>query len=244
MKSIFRFDPFLLCRGTEEFWVPAALSALSAGAQYANQSQANSRQQGAEVQNIEQQEALQQKANSQVNQLTQQIGKNSPQTLADELTGQFVQNLRKNAVGAQTSSGTTGSPVNFGASTSALPSSVGGSSRYNADVANGRSQAESYGNEEAGLMGQIGAAPLQRQQEGLSMQTLGTNLNTLGAQSYTENFVNQLRSQAAGVQSPWLTLLGSASGGAANTLSKNWTPAPSTADITDPYTGAVLGSQP
>jgi hypothetical protein len=213
----------ILC-GTEEFWVPAALSALSAGTQYVNQSQANSRAQAGQVQNIEEQEANQGKANAQVNALTKQVASNSPQTLADELTGSFVQNLRKNAVGAATGSGTTNAPINFGASTSALPSSVGGSSRYASGVAGAQSQVQDYGNQEAKLMGDIGAPTLQRQQEGLGMESLGSNLNLLGAQSYTQNFVNQLRSQAAGVQNPWLTLLGGAEGGAASTLSKNWTP--------------------
>jgi hypothetical protein len=201
-----------------------------------NTSQANSRAQAGQVQNIEEQEANQQKANAQVNTLTKQIGQNSPQTLADELTGSFVSNLRKNAVGAQSGSGTTNAPINFGASTSALPSNIGGSSRYKSNVASDQSQVQSYGNQEANLMGQIGAPTLQRQNEGLGMQTLGANLNLDAGNSYTQNFVNQLRSQAAGVQSPWLTLLGGAAGGAGNTLSKNWPQGSST----DPYTGATM----
>jgi hypothetical protein len=38
------------------------------------------------------------------------------------------------------------------------------------------------------------------------MQTLGTNLNTIGAQSYSQNFVDQLRAAAAGQASPWVSL--------------------------------------
>jgi hypothetical protein len=223
--------------GTEEFWVPAALSLLSAGTQYANQSNANARANSAQVQNIEEQEANQQKANSQVSALTQQITKNSPQTLADELTGNYVSNLRKNAAGAPTGSGTTGSPINFGATTSALPPNVGGSSRYNSDVANTQSQVQSYGNQEAKLMGDIAAPTRLRQNEGLGMDTLGTSLNLLGAKSYTENFVNQLRSQAAGQQNPWLTLLAGGLQGAAGTMSKNAGGAPGTM-----APGTVLGN--
>ena len=39
--------------GTEEFWVPLALAAVSGGAQYANASNATSRANNAEVQTIE-----------------------------------------------------------------------------------------------------------------------------------------------------------------------------------------------
>jgi hypothetical protein len=42
--------------------------------------------------------------------------------------------------------------------------------------------------------------------QGLALNTLGTNLNTLGAESYTKNFVDQLRSQAAGQANPWVGL--------------------------------------
>lgn len=60
----------------------------------------------------------------------------------------------------------------------------------------------------AGEMGAIDAAVRQRQNEGLAQQTLGTNLNTLGAQSYTKNFVDQLRAKASGQANPWVGLLG------------------------------------
>ena len=49
----------ILC-GTEEFWVPAVLAAVSAGGQAINQSNANSRAQNTEVQNITQQQQLRQ----------------------------------------------------------------------------------------------------------------------------------------------------------------------------------------
>jgi len=57
-------------------------------------------------------------------------------------------------------------------------------------------------------MGAIDAAVRQRQNEGLAQQTLGTNLNTLGAQSYTKNFVDQLRAKASGQATTWVGLLG------------------------------------
>lgn len=216
--------------GTEEFWVPAVLAAASAGTQYVNTQNANSRQQAGEVQTIMDQQKLQQQGNGTIKALTSQIANNNPNQLASQATGAYVNQLRKNAAGTQTGSGNN-SPLLFGASTSSLPSTLNGSSRYNADTANSQAQVQSYGNQLAGEMGQIDAATRQRQNEGLSMQTAGTGLNLLGAQSYTQNFVDQLKASAAGQSSPWLTLLGGALGGAGNTLSKNMAPSASPSDM-------------
>jgi hypothetical protein len=85
-------------------------------------------------------------------------------------------------------------------------------------------------------MSAVDAAVRQRQNEGLAMQTLGTNLNLLGAQSGATGFVNQLRAQAAGQTSPWASLFSNILGGTANSAAKNgWfsgsPPADSSGDI-------------
>ena len=220
MISMFRFDPFLVARGTEEFWVPAVLAAASAGTQYVNQSQANSRQQASTVQSIIDQQKLQSQGNSQVKALTSQIARNTPDQLASQATGKYVDVLRKNAAGTA-KGGSGGASILFGQPTSSLPTNINANARYNTDTAASQNETEKYGSELAGEMGDIDAATRQRQNEGLAENTLGTNLNLLGAQSYTQNFVDQLRSTASGQQSPWLSLLSSTLGGAANTLSKN-----------------------
>lgn len=206
--------------GTEEFWVPAALTALSAGTQAINAKNANSRQQAGEVQSIIDQQKLQSQGNSQVKALTNQIATNTPNQLAAQATGNYVSQLRKNAAGTQTGTGNNAN-ILFGAPTSSLPSNINASSRYKAGTAASQSQTQDFGNQLAGEMGQIDAATRQRQNEGLAQGTLGTGLNLLGAQSYTQNFADQLRAQAAGQSSPWLTLISGALGGAANTMSKN-----------------------
>lgn len=220
MKSMFRFDPFLVCRGTEEFWVPALLAAAGSGVSYVNQKNANARQQAGEVQTIQDQQKLQSQGNAQVKALTQQIAQNTPDQLAKQATGQYVDVLRKNAAGTSTGKGNS-ADILFGAPTSSLPNSIKGSSRYNADTANSQDETEKFGSDLAGEMGNIDAATRQRQNEGLAMNTAGTNLNLLGAQSYTTNFADQLRAQAAGQQSPWLSLLSGVLSGTGNTLSKN-----------------------
>ena len=208
--------------GTESFWVPAVLAAVSGGAQYANAKNATTRANNAEVQSIQDQNQLRQQANSQVQNLTRQIGNNQPNALADTAKTAFINTLRQNAAGSTQGGNTAPGSTNFGSSVSALPPSAVGSSRYKAGTANSQQQVEQFGNTNAGEMAQADAAVRQRQGEGLAQQTLGTNLNTLGAESYTKNFVDQLRAQAGGQTSPWVSLFSNIAGNLANYGSKNW----------------------
>lgn len=205
------------------FLVPAALTALSAGGQYINQQQATSRQNTAEVQALADQQKLRDQANGQVRALTNQVATDSPAKIAAMSTGDYVSQLRKNAAGSTQGGSTTGGTQTFGASTSALPpnSVAGANGRYGTDLAQGQQDVENFGNTYAQEMGQIDAATRMRQNEGLAAQTLGTNLNTIGQASYGQNFVDQLRAQAAGQQNPWLAMASSLVGGAGQALSKN-----------------------
>lgn len=206
--------------GTEAFWVPVALSALSEGANYANQTAATSRANSAETQNILQQQQLRSKAQGEVGALTSQIASNSPTQLAATATGDYVSQLRKNAAGSVLGGSTSSSPTTYGASTSSLPTSVNGSSRYAAGLPASQQQVEDYGNQYAGEMGNIDAAVRQRQNEGLATQTLATGLNGLNLQSYGANFVNQLRAQTAGQANPWVSLFAGMLGSGAKSYSK------------------------
>ena len=210
--------------GTEEFWVPAVLAAVSAGASYANTSAANQRQQSAEDQAINNQAQIQRKGAGMVNQTVSSIAKDNPQAIAAQETGNYVAQLRRNAAGSASGGPTSQSPSLFGASTSALAPGVVGSSQYKSDAAKSQAQVQAYGNTEASEMGDLDAAVRQRQNEGLEMQTLNTNLNTLGAQSQSQNFVDQLRAQTAGQTNPWVGLFSGLAGNTATTLSKNWLP--------------------
>jgi hypothetical protein len=207
MKSLFRFDEHLVARGTEEFWVPAVVAALGSGAQAINSSNANKRAQNSEVQSIDDQNQFRTAATDQVKNLTNQITQNSPNQIAQQETGNFVKTLRQNAAGSAAPGATANSAdTNFGAPVSAMPPAAGASARYKSDAAGAQQQTQAYGNTYASEIGQIDAAVRQRQNEGLAMQTLGTNLNTLGAESYTKNFVDQLRAQSAGQANPWVGL--------------------------------------
>ena len=206
--------------GTEEFWVPAVMAIVSAGAQYANTSAANSRSDSAAAQSIADQQAIREKGNQQVQQTVKQVAGDNPQALAAQAQAKYVQQLRSNAAGS-TQGGSTTNPTLFGASTSALPPGTVGSKSFQADEANSQKQVEQYGDTEASEMGDLDAAIRMRQNEGLEQQTLATGLNTLGAESYGTNFADQLRTQVSGQTNPWLSLFSSLSSNAGQTLSKN-----------------------
>jgi hypothetical protein len=230
-------------RGTEAFWVPAVLAAVSAGGQAINQSNANSRAQNAEVQGIQQQQQLRQQANDATKALTQQIATNSPGQIANQEQSQFVNTLRQNEAGSAAGGTTANDPNNFGAPVSALPQNTAGSSKqYQAATKAAQQQVQQYGNTEAGQMSAIDAAVRQRQNEGLALNTLGTNLNLLGAQSGATGFVNQLRAQTAGQSSPWASLFSGILGGVAQGAAKNGWGAPAAPlNLTSQYSGAQQG---
>lgn len=179
--------------GTEAFWVPAAISALGAGASAVNQNNAAKRSNNAQTSAIIDQEQKQQQASNAVNKVTQQIATSSPAQLKAQATGDFVNTLRKNMAGSSTSN-----------PNSALAPVVGASARYNSDKAAGQTGTEQYGSSLADELGTITAAPQQRVQEGTDMSTLGVNLNGINASSQSQAFVDQLRAQLAGQQSPWV----------------------------------------
>src|SRR5882724_11775261 len=191
--------------GTEAFWIPAAIAAAGAVGQGVNQMQANKRASNAETQALVNQESYRKQATDQVKNLTQQVAQNSPQQIANKETSDFVNTLRRNQAGSAQPGATGSSDTNFGAPVSALPPASGASSRYSADTAKSQKEVQQYGDTTAKQMSAIDSAVRQRQNEGLAMQTLGTNLNTIGAESYTKNFVDQLRAQAAGQSSPWVS---------------------------------------
>jgi hypothetical protein len=203
--------------GTEAFWIPAALAAVSAGGQYVNTQNANKRQQNAEVQAMDNQKQFSDAAKGQVNKQIQNIATSNPAAAAMKEQGDFVSTLRKNVGGK----GTSNAPTNFGAPTSALGPTPGADSRFGKDSATASNQTQSYGDTNAGEMSAVDTAVRQRQNEGLQMQTLGANLNTLGAESYTKNFADQLRAQAAGQANPWVSLFSNMTGGAAGAMAKN-----------------------
>ncbi len=197
--------------GTEAFWIPAALAAVGTGAQMVNQNNADKRQQASEVQAIGNQQQIRGNANSQVKALTDSLARNNPAQLQGQETGAFVNTLRKNAGGTD----------NGGQSTSALAPVSGGNSRYSADKATSQNAVQDFGQQNASELSAVDSAVRQRQNEGIAMSTLGSNLQGLNLQSQTQNFVDQLRAQTAGQANPWVSLFGKVAVNGANAYAMN-----------------------
>ena len=206
------------------FFVPMALAAASAGAQAYNAQQSNSRAQASEVQAIQNQQDLRNKAAADVTKATQQIAADNPANLKAQADAQYVNELRRNAAGAQ--SGTTGGTQTFGQSTSSLPTNVNANKRYKQDVNASQKEVQQFGNTDANNMAGIDSAIRERQNEGLNLSTLQTNLDALGAQSWNQNFVDQLRAQSAGQLNPWISLGSAILGQTASGVDKQYNTVP------------------
>ena len=213
------------------FLIPLALSAAGSAAQYVNQSQANSRQNASEVQALQDQQKYKSQAAQAVSQLTNQVAKSNPAQLQDQATQKYIQQLRQNV----------GSGVTPGA-TSALSTQSGADPRYAHDVANANATIEGYGNTVAGQKAGIDSAVRQRQNEGLDMGNLATTLGGINQNSYGTAFADQLRSEAAGTQNPWVSATAAALQNYGSALSKNM--APKAAPVTTTQTPGIMAGDP
>ena len=193
------------------FFSPASALSLGGGAINAlSQRNALNSANNAELQAIGNQAGYGSKASGLVDQTTRGIANDNPATIANPATGAYVAQLRANGAG--------GAP---GSANSALPAVPGANARYGKSVAAANANTQAYGNTTAAQMGNLDAATRMRQNEGLSMQTLGTGLNGLNQQSYAQNFVDQLRAQSAAQQNPWAALGGKLLGGAGSSLASS-----------------------
>ena len=192
--------------------VPMAVQGAGSLVNTINGMSANRSAQQAEQQALTDQAGIRADATSAVGRTTRGIANDNPGSIANSAAGQYVAALRQNGAGAP------------GGPQSSLPAVVGANPRYAADVARSRATVQNYGDTRAAQMGATDAAVRMRQNEGLQMQDLGTNLNTLGAKSATTNFVDQLRAQAANTPSPWASMGAGLLSNAGNYLSKNWAP--------------------
>lgn len=225
------------------FFIPAALAAVSAGGQYANESAARSRADEAEAQAIRNQDAIRQEGVGKVQKTIASVAGDTPDAIAGKATGAYVAQLRRNAAGSTQGGPTNTGTQTSGASTSSLAPNTVGSKRYQGDTANAQKEVSDYGNTYAGELGNMDAATRMRQNEGLSMDSLGTQLNLLGAKSFGQNFVDQLRAHAAGMTSPWGDLATKMLGLGANAYAINHVPATDTVSkyariLGNGYTGA------
>ena len=188
--------------GTEEFWVPAVIAAVGAGAQQVDAHNTAQRQDEQAAQGIRIQGADQQKADTQVAQNIQKLQGSSPEAARANAANAFITQLRRN------SAESTGVPV------------AGGSARYKGDIATSNQNITDYGNNLADTQASILAPNLQRQAEGQNSQQLAANLSEIGRQSQANAFLSQLRMRGI-TNNPWAQAGGSILEGVGNGMASS-----------------------
>lgn len=204
------------------FLIPTLLSAAGTAAQYVNSSRANQNQNAAEVQSIQDSQKYKTAANQDVTQLTSQIAKDNPAQLQDQATQKYIQAIRSN-VGS-------GTQPNI---ESSLSGQSGANPRYATAEKNSSATVQNFGDTLASEKAGTDAAVRQRQNEGLDMGTLATQLSGLNQNAYSTGYADQLRATTAGQQNPWVMAAASALGNYANAMSKNPT-TPISTNVTPP----------
>jgi hypothetical protein len=178
--------------------IPLVISALSAGAEMYNNRQVAKEQDTAAIQGIQAQAANQRKADETVNASVDQLGQSTPEAARAQATNDFLGQLRRNRAQSVTG-GALGST----------------SSRFNTDAAGAQKDIANFGEQNADLMGRINAPSLQREQEGVGMNRLSTDLGSIARNSAGDQFLTQLRMRSAR-PNPWVTAGAGLGTGAAN----------------------------
>lgn len=164
--------------------IPLALSALSAGAQVYNTREVQEDQNEIAAQGMLAQNAHQREADAQVAEGIGQLERSSPEASQREATNAFLDQLRRTRSQAVGESG------------------IGGDA-FRSDMDQVQSDITNYGNRNADIQGRINAPGLQRQQEGVVMGRVASNLGRVGRASNADQFLTQLRMGGA-QRNPWI----------------------------------------
>jgi len=178
--------------GTEAIWIPLAMSALGAGANYYNQQQTAKKQDQTLAQQIRDQSAIQRQADARTGQMISQQARLTDQPQLQQqtaaLTGQLKANQAQSVKPLQSAGAVSQAYQNAGA-----------------DAAQGISN---YGNTTAGLMAGMAAPTLERQANTVNIDNYANDLGALGRKLQGQNYLDTLKFQSIR-QNPWIGLLGS-----------------------------------
>jgi hypothetical protein len=178
--------------------VPLVLSALSAGASAYNTRKVQNEQSDIAAQGMLAQRNNQQEADAQVAEGVGQLERSSPEAAQKEATDAFLSQLRRSRDQAVGESG------------------IGGD-EFKSDMGQVQKDVTDYGVRNADVQGRINAPGLQRQQEGVTMGRVASNLNRIGRASNADQFLTQLRMGSVQAN-PWVNAGAQIGGGVASGL--------------------------
>lgn len=175
--------------GTEAIWVPLALTALSAGANYYNTRQTQKKQDNILAGQIRQQGVRQQEADQAIAEAMRERAAQGAENERSAIGSQYLDQVRAAQANAQRGLGQVGQV----------------SRAYQVDANNAALGIGDYGARTADLMARIDAPAQQRQREGVADARVAMELDQIGRRSRADDYLAQLRLR--GVQcNPWVDL--------------------------------------
>lgn len=175
--------------GAEGIWIPLALSALSAGANYYNTRQTQKKQDNILAGQIRQQGVRQQEADQAIAEAMRERAAQGAESERSAIGSQYLDQVRAAQANAQRGLGQVGQV----------------SRAYQVDANNAALGIGDYGARTADLMARIDAPAQQRQREGTADARVAMELDQIGRRSRADDYLAQLRLR--GVQrNPWVDL--------------------------------------
>lgn len=175
-----------MCAGAEAIWVPAAITALGAGAGAYNQDQMLRDQDREVARGMREQAALSEQASQRVNQQIQDVAKSTPDAEAAQAESDFI-GAMKRARAARGGDSLSGP----------------GGSRFQDDLGLARTQTANEGSMLAKQLARIDAPQFQRFREGVGMNNAITDLSLLDDRSKAVDFLTRMRA-ANQRANPWI----------------------------------------
>lgn len=200
--------------GAEGIWIPLALSALSAGANYYNTRQTQKKQDNILAGQIRQQGVRQQEADQAIAEAMRERAAQGAENERAAIGNQYLDQVRAAQANAQRGLGQVGQV----------------SRAYQVDANNAALGIGDYGARTADLMARIDAPAQQRQREGVADARVAMELDQIGRRSRADDYLAQLRLR--GVQrNPWVDMASSLMGAGAGFAAQSGMGQPGLAQI-------------
>ncbi len=192
--------------GADPATIGLILTAVGAGAGAVNTYQTAKNTDQANAAGIRQQASRQREIDQRVSQEVGALERSNADAARTKSTGDFLSALRRTR-GAASGGGL-----------------VGGSSRYGDESTAVGDQVQGYGADIADTLGRINAPTLQRVQENQGFSRLASDIGATARAANGDQFLNQLRTRAAGQPNAALGLFGELSGVAGQGIAANARP--------------------
>ncbi len=189
--------------GTEAVWIPMAIAAVGAGASAYNTYQTGRNQDRALAASIQQQQVRQREADALVRAQLERTGQSTPDAERQTAMQEYLTQIQRAQAQAEGGLGVMGDV----------------SARYAGDAGSAGQAIRDYATGTADIYSRIDAPLRQREREGIEFSRLGSDINTLGMLSGSDQYLADLRLRRAGQRNPWIDAFSQAAQGYAGGMS-------------------------